>query len=319
VSAQEAFVSSRHCISSNRGFAGRKFKPSPKRKRRRRADNRRPGYERGKISAEADLSIITLLTDFGLKDGNVGVMKGVIWGIASQVQIADISHLISPQNVAEAALIMVRSAPFFPAGTVHVGVVDPGVGTARRPIAARLGEYTYVLPDNGLLTLVLERAEAEGQPVEIVHLDKPEYWLQEVSHVFHGRDIFAPAAAYLANGIPPLELGTRIGDPVRLDLPRPLPTPDGLRGQIIHIDHFGNLTTNIRQEDLVGISKLTVHLRDKEIPGLARTFGDRSPGELMALLGSTGSLIVSQVNGSAAKRLGAQIGDEVEIVVFQSR
>jgi S-adenosyl-L-methionine hydrolase (adenosine-forming) len=265
-----------------------------------------------------EVGIITLMTDFGLKDGNVGVMKGVIWSIAPEVQIADLSHLIGPQNVAEAALILERSAPYFPAGTIHVAVVDPGVGTARRPIAARIGEHFYVLPDNGLLTLVLEKNEGQGQPVEIVHLDRREFWLPEVSHVFHGRDIFAPVAAHLAKGVPILEIGTQIQDPLRLELPRPQATPDGLRGQIIHIDHFGNLATNIRREDLPGVQNLVVYLRGAEIPGLARTFGERKVGELMALYGSTGSLIVSVVNGSAAERLGASVGDEVN-VIFQNR
>jgi S-adenosyl-L-methionine hydrolase (adenosine-forming) len=262
------------------------------------------------------MSIITLMTDFGLKDGNVGVMKGVIWGIAPRTQIADISHLISPQNIPEAALILARSAPYFPRGTVHVAVVDPGVGTARRPIAARIGEHTYVLPDNGLLTLVLEKADKERQQVEMVHLDRQKYRLPVVSHVFHGRDIFAPAAAHLAAGVPLSAMGSWITDPVRLELPRPQPTPSGLRGQIIHIDHFGNLSTNIHQEDLEGIQKLAVRLRGEEIPGLARTFGEHPEGTLVALYGSTGSLIVSVVNGSAAGRLGAQVGDEVDVIVF---
>ena len=273
----------------------------------------RPGWERGKISAEADLSIITLMTDFGLKDGNVGVMKGVIWSIAPEAQIADLSHLIGAQNVAEAALILVRSAPYFPPGSVHVVVVDPGVGTARRPIAARIGEHMYVLPDNGLLSLVLEKAEKEGLAIEIVHLDRPEHWLPEVSHVFHGRDIFAPVAAHLAQGVPLGMMGSRIEDPLRLELPRPQRTSGGMRGRIIHIDHFGNLATNVRQEDLEGNQKLLVKLRGAEIPGLVRTFGERPVGELAALLGSTGSLIVSEVNGSAARRLEAQVGDEVDV------
>jgi S-adenosyl-L-methionine hydrolase (adenosine-forming) len=279
----------------------------------------RSKQQHGKISQEADLSIITLMTDFGLKDGNVGVMKGVIWGIAPNAQIADISHLISPQNVPEAALILARSAPYFPPGTVHLAVVDPGVGTSRRPIAARVGRQSLVLPDNGLLTLLLEKAEQDGQPVEIVHLDRPKYRLPDVSHVFHGRDIFAPAAAHLAAGVPLSALGSRISDPVRLDLPRPQRTPAGLRGQIVHIDHFGNLSTNIRQEDLEEVGELVVRLGEAEAPGLVRTFGESRAGELVALYGSTGSLIVSVVNGSAAERLGARVGDEVEVITQESQ
>jgi S-adenosylmethionine hydrolase len=255
------------------------------------------------------------MTDFGLKDGNVGVMKGVIWRIAPQAQIADLSHLIGPQNVPEAALILSRQAPYFPDGAIHVVVVDPGVGTQRRPIAARAGAYFFVGPDNGVLTLLLERAESEGREVEIVHLDRPEFWLPQVSHVFHGRDIFAPAAGHLAAGVPLGALGTRIQDPVRLRLPGPERTPGGLRGEIIHVDHFGNLSTNIRVEHLgepgAGI---LVRLRGAEIQGMVRTFGERAPGELVALYGSSGNLIVSVVNGSAEVNLQAQVGDEVEVI-----
>ncbi|HLA98188.1 MAG TPA: SAM-dependent chlorinase/fluorinase [Anaerolineales bacterium] len=260
-------------------------------------------------------NFITLLTDFGLKDGNVGVMKGVIWGLAPQVKIADISHQVSPQNVPEAALILRRSAPYFPRGAIHVIVVDPGVGTSRRPIAARIGPHYYICPDNGILTMMLARAEAENWPVQIVHADKPRYWLPEVSHVFHGRDIFAPLAAHLANGVPLQDLGAPVGDPIRLKLPLPKRTEHGWVGEVIHIDHFGNLSSNIRQEHLGNPANLQVHLCGFTIHGLVRTFGERPPGELVALYGSTGNLIVSVVNGSAAQRLGTRPGDPLEVRV----
>ena len=262
------------------------------------------------------MAIITLLTDFGLKDGNVGVMKGVIWGIAPGVQIADLSHTIAPQNIPEAALILSRSAPYFPPGTVHVVVVDPGVGTDRRPIAASIGSQYYVGPDNGILTMWMEHAEKEDLPTQFVHLDRPDFWLPDVSHVFHGRDIFAPAAAHLASGIALGALGTSIHDPLRLNLPRPTHTPHGLAGEVIHIDHFGNISTNIRREHLEGASgldHLILRLADVEIHGMVQTFGARQPDELVALFGSTGNLIVSVVNGSAAQRLGVQPGDRVEL------
>jgi S-adenosyl-L-methionine hydrolase (adenosine-forming) len=265
------------------------------------------------------LTLITLTTDFGLKDGNVGVMKGVILGLAPQTQIVDISHFIPPQNIPEAALILRRSAPYFPPGTIHIVVVDPGVGTARRPLAARLGTQFYVGPDNGTLTLLLEYAEGRGWPTEFVHLNQPAYWLPEVSHVFHGRDIFAPVAGHLASGRSLSELGTPITDPVRLALPKPERTPTGWRGAIIHIDHFGNMASNIREENitpwLAAPEKLTVRLGGAEIRGLVHTFGERAPGELVALLGSTGNLIVSVVNGRAADRLGIQVGAEIQLIV----
>ena len=261
------------------------------------------------------LSFISLTTDFGLKDGNVGVMKGVIWGIAPKAQIADLSHQITPQNVPEAALILARSAPYFPAGSIHLVVVDPGVGTERRPIAGRLEEHYFVLPDNGVLTIMLERAEQGQWPVEIVHLDQPQYWLPVVSNVFHGRDIFAPVAGHLAAGVPLGRLGTPIHDPVRLQLPQPERTRHGLRGEVIHLDHFGNISTNIRREHLDEARSVTVSLCGVKIRGLRRTFGENPPGTLIALYGSTGNLIISEVNGNAAQRLGANTGDPVDVTV----
>ena len=261
------------------------------------------------------MSIITLLTDFGLKDGNVGVMKGVILGLAPDVQIVDISHQISPQHVAEAALILLRSAPYFPDGSIHVVVVDPGVGTARRPIAGRVGNHFFVGPDNGVITLWLERAEQLGLDLQFVHLDKPKYWLPQISHVFHGRDIFAPAGGRLAAGATLSQLGSPIDDVIRLDLPQPKPVGKTWKGEIIHIDHFGNISSNIRQEHLQGQQVVKVRLCEVDIDGFVRTFGDRPPGELIALFGSTGNLIVSVVNGSAAARLNAKVGNLVEAVI----
>jgi S-adenosylmethionine hydrolase len=275
-----------------------------------------PGFQaKIKLAAKKMNNIITLITDFGLKDGNVGVMKGVIWGIAPQAQIADLSHLISPQNIREAALILLRSAPYFPAGTVHVVVVDPGVGTARRPIAAQVGGQYFVGPDNGVITMWLEQAEAQGMPARFVHLDRPQYWLPEVSHVFHGRDIFAPSAAHLAAGVALETLGTPIDDPVRLALPQPQRLATGWRGELIHIDHFGNLAANIRVEHLRGEKVATVRLGGVKIVGMVSTFGERPPGELVALFGSTGNLIVSVVNSSAAQVLKAKVGDEIEVIL----
>jgi S-adenosyl-L-methionine hydrolase (adenosine-forming) len=260
------------------------------------------------------MTIITLMTDFGLKDGNVGVMKGVIAGIAPQAQVVDLSHLIGPQNIAEAALILLRSAPYFPPGTIHVVVVDPGVGTSRLPMAARLGKQFYVGPDNGTITLLLERLESQEQPTAFYHLDRSQYWLAQVSHVFHGRDIFAPVAAHLAGGAPIETLGDPLPAPVRLQLPRPQRIANGWNAEVIHIDHFGNIATNLRSEHLQGTREIVVSLRGVKIRGLVDTFGERPPGTLINLFGSTGNLIISLVNGSAAQRLGALPGDPVEVV-----
>jgi len=261
------------------------------------------------------MKIITLLTDFGLKDGNVGVMKGVIWGIAPQVQIADLSHQISPQNIPEAALILLRSAPFFPDGSIHVVVVDPGVGTARRSIAAQIGEQFFVGPDNGVISMWLEREEKLNIVVNFVHLNRPQYWLPQVSNVFHGRDIFAPVAGHLAAGIPLMDMGAPIQDPVRLELPQPTRIRNEWRSQIIHIDHFGNISTNLRQEHLEGQNVDGVQLLTVNINGIVNTFGEKQPGDIVALFGSTGNLIVSVVNGNAANHLGAKIGDIVVVKI----
>lgn len=243
-------------------------------------------------------------------------MKGVIWNICPEAHIADLSHMVGPQNIREAALILARSAPYFPGGTVHVVVVDPGVGTARRPMAARIGDAFYIGPDNGTITMLLDRAAAENQPAEFVQLEDPKYRLPVVSHVFHGRDIFAPAAGHLAKGVPMTLFGRTFSDPVRIDLPKPVRSTKGLQGEVIHIDHFGNVASNIRLEDLgEAISHkndITVRIGQTEIKGMVDTFGERPVGEVIALLGSTGNLIVSVVNGSAAQRLGAKVGDVLE-------
>ncbi len=261
------------------------------------------------------MAVITLLTDFGLQDGYPAVMKGVIWKIAPGVLIADLSHDISPQDILEAALLLGRTAPFFPAGTIHVVVVDPGVGTTRRGIAASIGTQYFVGPDNGLISLLITSAEQLHQPSSIVHLDRPGYWLPVVSHVFHGRDIFAPVAAHLAMGVSLSSLGTPINDPVRLVIPKPISIPGGWRGQVIHIDHFGNLSTNLSSNQLSSTGELMINIKGKSIKGLVTAFGERPVGSLVALMDSSGSLAISVVNGSAARILSSSIGDRVDVLV----
>jgi S-adenosylmethionine hydrolase len=262
------------------------------------------------------LPVISLLTDFGPDDGASAIMKGVIWTIAPGVQIADISHAIPPQDIRQGAYTLGRVFPFFPEGTIHVAVVDPGVGTARRPIAAQVGPYFFVGPDNGLITPLLDAAEAHSWPVRTVHLDRPDYWLADVSHVFHGRDIFSPVAAYLARGVPLEDVGRPIGDPIRLRLPQPEVTEWGWRGEVIQLDRFGNLATNILRDHLRGRDEgqFTVRLAGQEIAGLVRTFGERPPGSLIALYGTDHDLIISIVNGNAAGSLGVGVGAAVEVV-----
>ena len=269
---------------------------------------------KGSCYSPAMMRLITLLTDFGIRDGYVGVMKGVIWGIAPQAQIADITHQIQPQNILEGALAYSRVASYFPPGTIHVGVVDPGVGTTRRPIAACLGERFFVGPDNGLCTTLAALAHAEGGHVEYVHLDRPQFWLADVSNVFHGRDIFAPAAAHLANGTPLSDMGTSISDPVFLSIPVPEKRENRWTGQVILIDHFGNLSTNLTRDHIGEIGRATIQIGEKTIHGLVKTFGEGQPGELVAMLGEADDLVIAVVNGNAAEYLGVRAAQTVEVL-----
>ena len=259
------------------------------------------------------MRVITLTTDFGLRDGYAGVVKGVIWKITPEVQIADISHQISPQDVMEGALTLGRAAAYFPEGTIHVGVVDPGVGTERRAIAARFGSQYFVGPDNGLFTVLLERAERKHEAVDVIHLNQTQFWLPSISNVFHGRDIFAPCAAHLAQGVPLENMGTPIQDPQRLELPVPQRLAGGWQGQVISIDHFGNLLTNLEKDLLASLETVKIRYKNWTINGLMRTFGDGKPGQFVALIDSSDHLSLNVVNGSAAEQFQARVGDEVEI------
>ena len=258
------------------------------------------------------MGILSLLTDFGTQDGFIGVMKGVIWGICPDVKISDISHAVEPQNVAQGAVILSRVAPFFPDGTVHVAVIDPGVGTARRAIAAQIGTQFCVAPDNGLLTLWLQDAEERQLPLKFVDLDNPDYWLKSITGTFHGRDLFAPVGAHLAAGVPLEELGTVINDPIRLNMPLPEKTDTGWRAHITLIDHFGNIRTNLRVDKVD--ANANIRIASAEITGLVKSYGHKDVGTLVALGDSGGYLEVAVVNGNAAERLGVQVGDVVEVV-----
>jgi S-adenosylmethionine hydrolase len=258
------------------------------------------------------MQIITLTTDFGIGDYDTGVLHGVILGIAPDARLVDLTHAIPAHDIRTAAILLGRAAPYFPPGTIHMAVVDPGVGTSRRAIAARLGEQYFVGPDNGLLTLMLNQAEL---PPEIVQLNRPDFWLAEVSPIFHGRDIFSPVAAHLARRVKLAELGRPIHDPVLLDIPRPQPIHQGWRGEVVQIDAFGNLATNLEKQHARAGSQ-TVRVGGAEIHGLVLTFGDGKPGDLVALFDSSDRLSVCEVNGSAAHRLNARTGDPVELIYY---
>jgi S-adenosyl-L-methionine hydrolase (adenosine-forming) len=259
------------------------------------------------------MTVITLTTDFGEKDGFTGVLKGVIWGICPDAQIADITHAVSAQNVLEGALALWRAAPFFPAGTVHIAVVDPGVGTNRRPMAAQLGSHFYVGPDNGLFTPMIEDARNNNQDVVFVHLDKPAYWLENVSHTFHGRDIFSPVGAHLANGISITKIGTPFLDPVMLSMPKPVRTSTGWDSHVTIIDVFGNVTTDLKSDQLEDRTNIFIYVGGRKISGVVESYGWRNSGELVALVDSEGFIEIAVVNGSAARELGIKVGDLVQV------
>jgi len=254
------------------------------------------------------MTIITLTTDFGLVDGYVGAVKGVILGIVPDVRLVDLSHDIAPQDVRSAAFVLGRAAPFFPAGSVHLAVVDPGVGGDRRPLLVTTPRASYVGPDNGLFTAAL--AEEGAQAWE---LDRPAFWLPEVSHTFHGRDIFAPVAAHRARGVPARELGSLITDPVRLPVISPVRHPDGrVMGQVVYVDRFGNLISNLPAE-WVAAGGWRCEIAGQQIGRLGATYASAAPGALVALVGSAGTVEIAVRDGNAATRLGVGIGAPVTL------
>lgn len=260
------------------------------------------------------MKVVTLTTDFGAGDYDIGAMMGVIWGIAPQVRIVDLSHDIERHNVRQAALMLDRTAHYFPMGSIHVVVVDPGVGTGRRPLVARLGEQWFVGPDNGLLTLMQRRANKAGRPVNIAHANREQYWLPDVSSVFHGRDVFAALAGHLAAGAPLPKIGPPVTDPVLLDFPEPVRQGGGWAGEVMDIDHFGNLEVNIHRDHLAQVGAAQVICGEHRMERIVRTFGEGRPGELVALIDSSGYLSISLVNGSAAASMPARIGDPVLVL-----
>ncbi len=254
--------------------------------------------------------IITLTTDFGLKDHYAGAMKGAVLSINPDAKVIDITHLIAPGNITEAAFIMAEACLFFPKGTVHVGVVDPGVGTKRRPVIIETEQYLFVGPDNGLLSLA---AKKDGIK-RAVELTAPKLFLNPASATFHGRDIFGPVAARLSIGLDPIEAGREIaGDIVSLKIPGPKKKGMALRGEVIHIDSFGNLITNIKSEDIKRLcaKQLSISVKGAVLKGIKKTYGLAKAGSLLALIGSSGCLELAVNQGNASKTLSAELGDEV--------
>lgn len=255
------------------------------------------------------MPIITLTTDFSLADGYVGTMQGVILSIAPGAMLVDLSHQVPAQNVQAGAFVLYQAVPFFSPDTIHVVVVDPGVGSQRRALAVRTSQGIFVAPDNGVLSYVLVSADVH----EAVSLTNPAYQMPHVSTTFHGRDIFAPAAAHLANGVPLSELGPRAINLVHLPLPEPESTPGGdLIAHVMHVDHFGNLILDATANDLEG--EVTFELAGRKIEGTGHTFADVARGELVAYVGSSRDHVEIAVrDGNAAREMGLSVGDEVLI------
>lgn len=266
--------------------------------------------------------LITLLTDFGTSDPYVGMLKGVILTINPDAAVVDICHEVRPQNIEQAAFLLSSALPYFPQGAIHVVVVDPGVGTERQAMALVTPQATLVGPDNGILSAALPddaRSGARHAPTRVplppgfsaFALTNARYHRQPVSATFHGRDIFAPAAAYLTLGVAPAELGPVVADILALAPFRASVHADGsLAGRVLHVDRFGNLITSIRAEQIRS-SRITVHLLGHTVHGLASTYA-RSEG-LTALIGSSGFMEIARSGGSAARELGAGPGDPLTV------
>lgn len=252
------------------------------------------------------MAVITLTTDFGTRDTYVAEMKAAILSITPDVHVVDVTHEIAPHDVLEGALALEAAAPWFPRATIHVAVVDPGVGTARRGLAVASRDQVFIGPDNGLFTPFLA-----GAPWRAFELTEREFRGTSVSPTFHGRDVFAPAAAHVARGLSPERLGPPVTDPVLLAWPAPRVAASRIGGAVVHVDRFGNLVTSIPGDALASLgSSLTVRIGARSLP-LVRTYGELARGRAGALVGSRNRLEIAVNAGSAAAMLGARRGTSV--------
>jgi len=251
--------------------------------------------------------LITLLTDFGSRDAFVGIMKGVMLQINPALCFVDLSHEVSPQDVFAGALLLSGAAPFFPSGTIFVAVVDPGVGSHRRALLVETHTAFFVGPDNGLLSLAAPASAVQ----RVVHLTNEQYFLSPCSQTFHGRDVFAPVAAHLSRGVSPEQFGVVTSDMERLTVPPVEHRPDSLTGRVIYIDHFGNATTNITENELrpFSMDTLLVSIGAVQIRGVKTSYAAGEIGAPLAVINSWGMLEIAVRNGSAAQRLDIQIGN----------
>jgi S-adenosylmethionine hydrolase len=255
--------------------------------------------------------IITLTTDFGRADTYVAQMKGVILSINPAATIVDVTHEIPPQHIVRGSMALGEMWQSFPPGTIHVAVIDPGVGTSRGILGAKCDDRLFVLPNNGLLSHVL----TNSPPDEVVELQNQTYWQASISPTFHGRDIMAPVAAHLSLGVRLSELGPFARDVQLLEFPSPQAEERRLTGQIIGIDGFGNLITNIEMVHVeqIGTAEFVVCCHPQQVDGISEIYGQHPSGRLIALIGSQGHLELAIVNGNAAVQLGAKISDPIAL------
>ena len=259
--------------------------------------------------------LITLTTDFGLNDHFIGTVKGVLLNIVPDARIVDICHSVQAFDVLDGALTISQAYSYFPSGTIHMVIVDPGVGTARRPIILTSDRYQFVAPDNGVLSMVYAREER----LSVRHVTADHYYLQPVSNTFHARDIFAPITAYLAKGVDPDRFGEEVTDYVRFAAPRPKPA-DGntLRGVVLKVDRFGNLVTNITPQDAPALfgenpPAFKIAVGKREVTEMHSAYAQGAPGEVFAIFGSMGFLEIAANRAAAAQILAAGKGSEVSL------
>ena len=264
--------------------------------------------------------VITLTTDFGTNDHFVGALKGVIVDIVPEAQIVDITHAVQAFDVLDGALAIAQAYSYVPNGTIHMVVVDPGVGTTRRPILASSDGYHFVAPDNGVLSMVYAREER----VHVRHITSDHYFRQPVSNTFHGRDVFAPVAAYLAKQVDSHKFGDEIEDYVKFAAPRPKPAGENrMRGVVLKIDRFGNLITNVSPNDVPALfaakpGAFKIMVGSREITEIRTAYAEGAPGEVFGILGSMGYLEIVANRAAAAQITGASKGSEVSIVLGEA-
>lgn len=265
----------------------------------------------------ANRPIVTLTTDFGLNDHFVGTMKGVILDIVPEAEIVDICHAVQPFDVLDGALSIAQAYPYFPVGTIHVVVVDPGVGTARRPIILSTERHYFVAPDNGVLSLIYNREER----VRVRHVTSEHYFLQPVSNTFHARDVFAPVAGWLAKGVDGAKFGDEISDYVRFNAPKPKPVDaQTMRGVVLKVDRFGNLVTNFTPQDVPALFQespppFKIVVGKREISEIHANYADGAPNEVFGILGSMGYLEIAANRAAATQIVGVGKGSEVSVIL----